>query len=170
MLKNELATEPQSATSFLVLKNGEAEFNKVGTVLATECRLLLALLSVEEGQNPRKDDCHVILQVEAALFGRKVDRRVLTADVDAELWLISCVWNRNCQIARWPTPQRSRARAIPVGSVVDEVKTGGKEENSGVDGMILRRHTELLKHLEPMRVHWMKCDTQRETCAHACVR
>ena len=64
------------------------------------------LLSVEEGQNPRKDDCHVILQVEAALFGRKVDRRVHTAAVDAELWLITCVWNRIGQMAREFIPER----------------------------------------------------------------
>ena len=34
-------------------------------------------------------------------------------------------------------------------------------------------HRESLNHLEPMQVHWTncaKCNTQRETCAHACVR
>ena len=35
------------------------------------------------------------------------------------------------------------------------------EEHQGVtwctDGMISERHTESLKHLEPMHVHWMKC-------------
>ena len=35
------------------------------------------------------------------------------------------------------------------------------QEHQGVtwctDGMISERHTESLKHLEPMHVHWMKC-------------
>ena len=70
---------------------------------------------------------------------------------------------------------------IPVGSVADEAKTGRKAENSrkprsdmmrGWDDF-RERHTEPLKHLEPMYLHWMKCakcDTQREKCAHACAR
>ena len=45
-----------------------------------------------------------------------------------------------------------------------EVKTGGKADNSGTprSDTILEKHTESLKHLEPMHVHWMKSDTQRE--------
>ena len=84
--------------------------------------------------------------------------------------------------ARWPDGPRQCGVAhglslIPVTGVVDEDKTGGKTEklrNTRVtwwaDGMILVRHAESPKHLEPMRVLWMKCDTQREKCAHACVR
>ena len=34
----------------------------------------------------RSGDCRVTLQLEAALSGRKIDRRVLATDVDAELW------------------------------------------------------------------------------------
>ena len=37
-------------------------------------------------------DCRVTLQLEAALSAEKIDRRVLAADVDAELGLIICVW------------------------------------------------------------------------------
>ena len=39
-------------------------------------------------------DCRVFLQLEAALSGGKIDRRVLATDVDAELGLITCVWSR----------------------------------------------------------------------------
>ena len=55
-------------------------------------------------------DCRVILQVEAAFSGRKVDRRKLAADVDAELGLIIFVWNRIGQMARRSTPEWSRTR------------------------------------------------------------
>ena len=65
--------------------------------------------------------------------GRKVGRRVLTADVDAELRLLTCVWNRIVQIARRSTPERSRAWVKSDSSqrCRNEVKTGGKAENSG---------------------------------------
>ena len=83
--------------------------------------------------------------------------------------------------ARWPDgpPQSGVAHGlslIPASGVVDEDKTSGKTEklrNTGVtwcaDGMILERHAESPKHLERMHVHGMKCDTQGEKCAHACV-
>ena len=58
----------------------------------------------------RSGDCHVTLQLEAALSGRKIDRRVLATDVDAELSLVTCVWSRIGQMARRSTPERSRAR------------------------------------------------------------
>ena len=61
---------------------------------------------------------------------------MFAADVDAELGLITCVWSRIGQMARRPTPERSRARVSPdsvsgVRGAVDEDKTGGKAENSG---------------------------------------
>ena len=91
--------------------------NKVGTVLATECRLLLARES-KKSKILWGSDCRVTLQFEAAFF----DRRVLTADVDAELGLLTCVWSRIGQMARGPTPERSRAH---------ENRTGEEAENSG---------------------------------------
>ena len=69
------------------------------------------LVSVEEGQNLSEAAIVAsILQVEAALSGRKVDRRMFAADVGAELWLTTCAWSRNGQMARRSTPERSRAR------------------------------------------------------------
>ena len=41
---------------------------------------------------------------------RKVDQRVLATDIDAELGLITCLWDRIGQLARRSTPERSRAR------------------------------------------------------------
>ena len=49
-------------------------------MLASECRLLLA--------PPNPAIVRVILQVEAALSGRKDDRPVLAADIDAEPGII----------------------------------------------------------------------------------
>ena len=58
----------------------------------------------------RSGDCRVVLQLEAALPGRKVDRRVLVTDADAELGLVTCVRSRIGQMARRSTPEVSRAR------------------------------------------------------------
>ena len=86
-----------------------------------------------------------------------------------------CVRSRIGQVARRSTPERSGLRLIPVSGNVDEVKAGGKAENSGTPGvtwcaggMILEKHTESLKHLEPKHAHWMKCEATRKLCA--CVR
>ena len=49
----------------------------------------------------RGGDCRVTLRLEAALSSRKVDRRMVAADVDAELW------SRIGQMARRSTPERS---------------------------------------------------------------
>ena len=40
------------------------------------------------------------------------DRRVLVADVDAELGLLTCVWSRIGQMARLSTPERSVAHNL----------------------------------------------------------
>ena len=60
MLDHELASEFSSAASFLVQENDEPEFNQVGTVLATECRLLAVdheiVASVEESVSREKGD------------------------------------------------------------------------------------------------------------------
>ena len=42
----------------------------------------------------RSGDCRVVLLLETDFSGRKVDRRVLATDIDAELGLITCVWSR----------------------------------------------------------------------------
>ena len=53
-------------------------------------------------------------------------------------------------MARRSTPERSSTGVL---LVVDQVKTGGKADNSGTprSDMSLERDTESLKHLEPMR-------------------
>ena len=131
----------------------------------------------------RSGDCRVILQLETAFSGRKIDRRVLAADVDAELGLITSVWSRIGQMARRSTPERSRARVKSDSSQRRRCRRGRRQdrrekqntqEHPGVtwctDGMILEKS---LKHLGPVQVHWMKCAncvTKQENCAHACVR
>ena len=70
-------------------------FDKVGTLLAAECRLLLDAPACRGifkvlGSGGRR----VVLLREPHVSGRKVDRRVLAINVDAELWLITCVWDR----------------------------------------------------------------------------
>ena len=56
-------------------------------------------------------DCgrQVILKVEAVSPGREIDRRVLTADDDAEVGLIPCVWSGFGPRARLSIQKRSRA-------------------------------------------------------------
>ena len=83
----------------------------------------------------RSGYCRVTLQLEAALSGGKIDRRVLATDVDAELGLMTCVWSRIGQTAQTVPPGLAHGFSlIPVsgvGVVVDEVKTEGNAENSG---------------------------------------
>ena len=55
-------------------------------------------------------DHRVVLLLETHLSGRKVDRRVLATDIDAELRLMTCVWDRIDQMARRSTPERSCTR------------------------------------------------------------
>ena len=154
VLENELATESQSATSFLVLE--EPNFNKVGTVLATECRLLLA----PECRGRSKSSKAAIVTSFSGLKLPLLDGRLIgVCYVDAELGLLTCVWSRIGPRARRSTPERSRPRVYSDSSqrFADEVKTERKAENSGTprSDMILE-HTESLKHLEPMLMHWMK--------------
>ena len=71
------------------------------------------LLFVEEdGQNPRRlrrcSSSHS--QGWSCFPGREIDRRVLTADNDAEVGLITCEWSGVGQRARLSIPERSRAR------------------------------------------------------------
>ena len=126
-------------------------------MLATECWLLLAPEC--RGRSTSSEAATV-----TSLSGLKLpllDGRLIgVCYVDAELGLITCVWSRIGQRARRSTPERSRPRVYSDSSqrFADEVKTERKAENSGTpkSDMILERHTESLKHLEPMLVHWMK--------------
>ena len=68
------------------------------------CCLMLG--SVEETNFLGSGDRRVVLLLETHVYDRKVDRRVLAADIDAELGLVTCVWDRT----RRSTPERSRAR------------------------------------------------------------
>ena len=52
-------------------------------------------------------DRRVVLLLDTHVFVRKVDRRVLAADIDAELGLITCVWDRIGQMTRWSIPEQS---------------------------------------------------------------
>ena len=86
--------------------------------------------------------------------------------------------------ARWPDarPQSGGAHGFSlisisgVGGVVDEGKTGGKAENSGtprsdmVRGWDDFRETHRIAQIYRANVKCTKCGTQREKCAHACVR
>ena len=52
-------------------------------------------------------DRRVVPLLETHVSCRKVDRRVLATDIDAELGLITCVWDRIGQMARRSIPERS---------------------------------------------------------------
>ena len=115
-------------------------------------------------------DCRAILQLEAALSGRKTDRRVLATDVDAEL----------VESDRPDGGPRQSGGThgflIPVndvGVVVDEVKTQENAENSGTPRSDTvcgwddfgETHKESLEYVE-LCEEWCA----REKCAHACER
>ena len=76
------------------------------------CRWLLIV--EEDGHNPQGCDGvrQVAHTVEAVFPERELDRRVLTADVDAEVGLITCEWSGVGQRARLPIPERRRARVL----------------------------------------------------------
>ena len=48
----------------------------------------------------RSCDRRDVLLWDAHVSGRKIDRRVLTVNVDAELGLTTCVWDRTSQSAQ----------------------------------------------------------------------
>ena len=63
---------------------------------------------------------------------RKIDRRVLAADIDAELGLITCVWDRIGQMTRRSIPERSYTgvyNLIPVSGVGEAA--GGVSDAAG---------------------------------------
>ena len=102
------------------------------------------------------------------------------------LFVDCCVWSRIGQMARRSTPERSRARVYYDSSQRCRMRRRRRQDRrksrelrniqewyGAWVGWFLERHTESLKHPEPMHVHWMKCakcDAQREKCAHACAR
>ena len=71
----------------------------------------LKLQNVEVNfQVPRSGDRRVVLLRETRVSGRKVDRRVLAINVDAELGLITFVWDRTGQMTGQSIPERSCTR------------------------------------------------------------
>ena len=81
-------------------------------------------------------DCRVVIVREIPVAVGEVDRRVLVADIDADLGLTTCIWDRIGQMARHSTPRRKRHKGIfiPVsgadnaeGRVTDQV---GEERES----------------------------------------
>ena len=136
-----LATESQSAYTFVMPVPAESSFNKVGTLLATMCWLLL---EAPECRVLGSGDRRVVLLLEIHLFGRKVDRSVLATDMDAGLGLITCVWDRIGQMARRSIPERSSTgvNVIPVSGVgeavggVSEAVGDGKMGGNGVEGTL----------------------------------
>ena len=105
-----LATELKSAISLLEPVPDEPSFNKVGTVLAAVCWLLLDAPECRGKLRSGSGDCRVVLLLETDVSGRRVDRCVLATDIDAELGLTTCVWSRIGQMARWSTPERNGTR------------------------------------------------------------
>ena len=103
-----LATESRSADTFLRLVLHEPSFVEVGTVLAAECWLLL---EAPECRGKSRSSKPVIVASYSCwklnVSGRKVARRVLATDIDAEVGLPTCVWDRIGQMARRSTPERS---------------------------------------------------------------
>ena len=73
----------------------------------------------------------VTLKVEAVFSGREIDRRVLTADVDAEVGLTTCGWSGG-----WPEGQTVHPTAkshmgfglIPISVTGEGVQVGGGVE------------------------------------------
>ena len=55
----------------------------------------------------RGGDRRVVLLRKTHVSGRNVDERVLAIDADAELGLITCVWDRTGQKAKQSIPERS---------------------------------------------------------------
>ena len=67
------------------------------------CCLTLLNVEVNEGGGDRR----VVLLLETHVSVRKVDRRVLATDIDAELGLMTCDWHRIGQMTRQFIPKQS---------------------------------------------------------------
>ena len=81
-------------------------------------------------------------------------------------WALNESWSRIGQMARRPTPERSRARVQSDSSQRCRSRRGRSQDRRErralrehpevtwcADGMILETHKESLKYLEPMQVH-----------------
>ena len=148
----------------MVLFPNEPDFDTVGTLFAAAvCLLLLEAPECRGKSRLSGDDNCVVFVREMPVPGGEVDRRALVTDIDAELGLITCVWDRIGQMARsHPTAKWHRGfLLIPVSGVDDaegrvreqvgEEKIGGNGRNGTSkrdmirDGMILR-NTQHLSH------------------------
>ena len=109
--------------------------------------------------------------LETHVSGRKVDRRVLATDIDAELGLITCVWDLISQIARRSTPERRCARVylIPVSGVgeavggVNEAVSGERIGGNGVEGTL---HKDTIKDEMTLEAHEQTVKPLSQTCDH----
>ena len=89
-------------------------FDTVGTLLAAaECLLLLEAPECRgTSRSLSGADCRVVIVRDNPVAVGEVDRRVLVADIDADLGLTTCVWDRIGQMARHSTPRRKRHKGI----------------------------------------------------------
>ena len=103
-----------------------------------------------QNEGLRSGDRHVLLLRETHVSGRKVDRRVLAVNDDAELGLITCVWDRTGQMARQSIPEWREAASV-VSEAASEEKIGGNGVERTVnkdmtnDGMIFEAHKQIVK-------------------------
>ena len=84
---------PQPSFLELDLVPSEPSFNKVGTVLAA-VRLLDAPDCRGRLRSPEAAIVASLTSWQLLFLVRKIDRRVLASDIDAELGVITCVWSR----------------------------------------------------------------------------
>ena len=102
-----LAIDSLLRTSFQMRDHMSGLIHGVTTFAGTGCWSLRKTVGILRGR-----DCsrQVILEVEAVLSWGVIDQRVLTADVDADVGLISCVTRGVGQIARLHHLQRRSTR------------------------------------------------------------
>ena len=112
-------------------------------------------------------DCRVTLQLDAALSGRKIDRRLLATDADAELGLKTCVWSRVGQMARRSPPERCSVWFQSVVSVSQKtkLKTGGMERTQEHPGVTWSRMGWLLRNTQRIaQIPWANAGALDELC------
>ena len=122
-----------------------------------------------------RDGVHqVILKVEAFFPGRETDRRVLTADVDAEVGLTTCAWSH-------PRAESRIGFGLIAVSVAGEgVQVGGGvEQKEGLEYQLLRMRAESCQQCLS-HTHVCACEvsqvqkttkthkTQKNVCAVRC--
>ena len=152
-------TESRSANTVVRLVPDVPRFDKVGALLAAECWLLLEAPECRSNLRPSEAGHRRGVLLRETHFS---DRRVLAINVDAELGLISCVWDRIDQTASSPTPSEEAQGfgLIPVDSVGEAVRVVSEvagQEKIGVnevegtfnkdmtnDGMIFEAHKQIV--------------------------